>query len=64
MLIRASLPSGWVLADDSARRTLTHGGREVEIITYSGAPRWVGRITLQNLEYDYSLVINSVPLSP
>jgi hypothetical protein len=63
-VIRAALPSGWVLADDGTRRTLTHGRRDVEIIGYSGAPRWEGRITLRNLEYDYSLVINSVVSSP
>jgi hypothetical protein len=62
--IRASLPAGWALTDDGTRRTLANNGRDVEIITYSGAPRWLGRITLQNLEYDYSLVINSVVESP
>ncbi len=62
--IRAALPAGWALADDGTRRTLTNSGREVEIIAYSGTPRWVGRITLRNLEYDYSLVINSVVDSP
>jgi hypothetical protein len=62
--IRAALPSGWVLADSGSSRTLTHGGREVEIISFSGSPRWIGRITLRNIEYDYSLVINSVLSSP
>ncbi len=62
--IRAALPSGWALADDGTRRTLTNSGREVEVIAYSGTPRWVGRITLRNSEYDYSLVINSVVDSP
>jgi hypothetical protein len=63
-VIRAALPSGWVLADSGSSRTLTHGGREVEVITFSGSPRWIGRITLRNIEYDYSLVINSILSSP
>jgi hypothetical protein len=63
-VIRAALPSGWALADSDSSRTLTHGGREAEIISYAGSPRWIGRITLRNIEYDYSLVINSILSSP
>lgn len=63
-VIRASLPAGLVLTDDGTRRVLASNGREAEIITYSGTPRWAGLITLRNLEYDYSLVINSVVSSP
>jgi len=62
--VRSSLPSGWVLAEDSARRVLTHNGREMETVTYSGPTRWEGRITLQNVAYDYALVIQSVVTAP
>ena len=62
--VQSALPAGWVVRDDGTRRTLARDGRDIVVITYEGAPHWQGRLTLQNLRYNYRLVIRSVLTPP
>jgi hypothetical protein len=43
------------------RRTLWLDETPVMIIDYSGEPRWLGQIAINNLRYQYRLIILSVP---
>lgn len=62
--VRAALPAGWTLTDEGQRRTLSHDAQDVAVIAYDGVPRWQGRITLENRQYAYRLVIRSVAAEP
>lgn len=62
--IRAALPAGWSLADDTTERVLSQHGRIVASIRYTANPRWQGRIELNNQQYGYRLTILSQPNDP
>jgi hypothetical protein len=55
------LPAGWRIEEMGRRRTLWLDETPVMIIDYSGEPRWLGRIAINNLRYQYRLIIFSVP---
>jgi|GEM_PF-75475 hypothetical protein len=59
--VRAALPSGWSLRDAPNARTLLKGADEITNITYDTMPRWKGKVTLQNHQFGYRLVITTVP---
>jgi hypothetical protein len=62
--IRLALPVGWSIQESERRRTLLLNDVPVLLIDYSGEPRWLGRIAINNLRYQYRLVILSVPAGP
>ena len=62
--VRAALPGGWDLRDEGTHRSLAQNGRDVVVITYEGSPHWQGSLTLENLRYNYRLVIRSVVTAP
>ena len=62
--VQSALPAGWVVRDDGTSRTLAQDGRDIVVITYEGASHWQGRLTMQNLRYNYRLVIRSVLTPP
>ena len=57
--LRPALPAGWRIEEDGARRILLADDLAVTEIDYEGAPRWNGRIVLNNLRYRYRLTIQS-----
>jgi hypothetical protein len=59
--IARALPAGWHIEDAGLRRTLWFGGAPVMVVDYSGEPRWLGQIIVNNMRYQYRLVILSVP---
>jgi hypothetical protein len=59
--IKQALPEGWRIEEMGRRRTLWLAETPVMMIDYSGEPRWLGRITINNLRYQYRLIIFSVP---
>ena len=59
--IKQALPAGWRIEEMGRRRTLWLDETPVMIIDYSGEPRWLGRIAINNLRYQYRLIIFSVP---
>ena len=59
--LRQALPSGWRIEENGTRRILLAGELPVTEIDYSGAPRWNGKIVVNNLRYRYRLTIQSVP---
>jgi Protein of unknown function (DUF3261) len=62
--IQRALPVGWTIQESNRRRTLLLDDAPVLVIDYSGEPRWLGRIAVNNLRYQYRLVIFSVPAGP
>jgi hypothetical protein len=62
--IRKALPAGWRIEEVGRRRTLWLDETPVMLIEYSGEPRWLGRIAINNLRYQYRLIILSVPAGP
>jgi hypothetical protein len=63
-VIEKALPAGWSIAEDGRRRTLRLLDEPVLVINYSGEPRWIGKIELTNLRYQYRLTIQSVSNTP
>ena len=59
-IIAAALPAGWRIEENGLRRILRQGGQPVSEIDYSGTPRWLGTIVMNNLRYRYRLTIQSV----
>jgi hypothetical protein len=59
--IKQALPAGWRIEEMDRRRTLWLDETPVMMIDYSGEPRWLGRIAINNLRYQYRLIIFSVP---
>jgi hypothetical protein len=59
--IEAALPAGWRIEEHGRRRALLLNDTPVVLIDYSGEPRWLGRIAINNLRYQYRLLIFSVP---
>jgi hypothetical protein len=59
--IKKALPAGWRIEEADRRRTLWSGETPVMLIEYSGEPRWLGRIAIDNLRFQYRLIILSVP---
>ena len=59
--IERALPAGWRIEELGRRRTLWLNDTPVMMIDYSGEPRWLGRIAVNNLRYQYRLIILSVP---
>jgi hypothetical protein len=57
--VRAALPAGWQVEEQGLRRTLSLNGETVMVINYSGMPRWIGKLVLDNLRYQYRLTIES-----
>ncbi len=62
--VRAALPAGWVLTDSDTLRTLSKDGTPQITIGYDAVPHWASRVIMQNLRYDYRLVIRSVAAEP
>jgi hypothetical protein len=62
--IAPALPAGWRIEEGDRRRALLLNDTPVVLIDYSGEPRWLGRIAINNLRYQYRLVIFSVPAGP
>lgn len=62
--IRQALPAGWSIEENGRRRTLLLDGMPVMVIDYSDEPRWIGKIELANLRYQYRLTIQSVSSGP
>lgn len=58
--IAAALPAGWRIEENGLRRILRQGEQPVSEIDYSGTPRWLGTIVVNNLRYRYRLTIQSV----
>ncbi|HXV49319.1 MAG TPA: DUF3261 domain-containing protein [Candidatus Binatia bacterium] len=58
--IKQALPEGWRIEEMGRRRTLWLDETPVMMIDYSGEPRWLGRITVNNLRYQYRLIIFSI----
>lgn len=58
--IEQALPGGWRIEETGRRRTVWLDGTPVMMIDYSGEPRWLGRITINNMRYQYRLTILSV----
>jgi uncharacterized protein DUF3261 len=59
--IKLALPPGWRIEEVGRRRTLWLEDAPVMTIDYSGEPRWLGKIAINNLRYQYRIVILSVP---
>ena len=59
--IRATLPDGYALRDESLRRILSKGDAEITIINYSDPTRWKGQLTIESKAFRYRLVIRTVP---
>lgn len=59
--VRAALPPGWQVEEQGLRRTLSLNGETIMVVTYSGTPRWSGKLVLENLRYKYRLTIESEP---
>jgi hypothetical protein len=59
--IAQALPVGWGIEEAGRRRTLSFNEVPVMMIDYSGEPRWLGQIAVNNLRYHYRLTILSVP---
>jgi hypothetical protein len=59
--IKKALPAGWRIEEAGRRRTLWLNETPVMLIDYSSEPRWLGRIAVNNLRYQYRLIIISVP---
>lgn len=59
-IIAAALPAGWRIEENGLRRILRQGEQPVSEIDYSGTPRWLGTIVVNNLRYRYRLTIQSV----
>jgi hypothetical protein len=55
------LPAGWRIEEMGRHRTLWVDETPVMKIDYSGEPRWLGRIAINNLRFQYRLIIFSVP---
>ena len=62
--VRAALPSGYTLRDADTMRVLSMGDEEIATINYEGSPRWIGRVTVNNKQFAYRLVIQSVAAEP
>ena len=62
--LRAALPAGWRIEEQGQTRTLMFDDKPVTVITYSGQPRWTGKVELSNLRYRYKLTIQSVVTAP
>jgi Protein of unknown function (DUF3261) len=62
--IKPVLPARWRIEEGDRRRTLLLNDAPVLLIDYSGEPRWLGRIAINNLRYQYRLGIFSVPAGP
>jgi hypothetical protein len=58
--LRPALPAGWRIEENGTRRILLADERPVTAIEYTGAPRWIGKIIVNNLRYRYRLTIESV----
>jgi hypothetical protein len=58
--LRPALPPGWRIEENGTRRILFAGEQPVSDIEYSGAPRWIGKTTVNNLRFSYRLTIQSV----
>lgn len=58
--IKPLLPGGWRIEEKERRRALLLNDVPVLVIDYSGEPRWLGRIAINNLRYQYRLTIFSV----
>ena len=62
--VRAALPTGYALRDTEGQRVLSTGDEEIATITYDGSPRWIGRVTVNNKQFGYRLVIQSALAEP
>jgi len=58
--IRAALPAGWTLDEDTTTRRLAREGQAAIEIRYAGEPHWLGRTEFNNLQQRYRLLIESV----
>jgi hypothetical protein len=63
-VIKNALPSGWSIEEVGQHRTLRLADQPVLVIDYSSEPRWIGKIELTNLRYQYRLTIQSVSSAP
>ena len=65
--IRAVLPAGWTLQEDTGpdlQRTLRLHDEVIAQIDYPDRKRWGGKVVLSNLRYRYRLTIQSVVSAP
>jgi hypothetical protein len=62
--IRQALPIGWSIEESGFRRTLLQDGLAVMVIDYSGLPFWRGKVEVANLQFNYRVIIQSVPNEP
>jgi len=63
-VIRTALPAGWRIEEEGMRRILWANEAAVLEIDYSARPAWTGKVTLNNLRYQYRLTIHSVLNNP
>lgn len=63
-VIANALPAGWSITENGRRRVLRMLDEPITVIEYSGEPRWIGKIELTNLRYQYRLKIESVSSTP
>ena len=62
--IRQALPMGWSIEESGLRRTIFHDGFVIMVIDYSALPLWIGKVEVANLQFDYRIIIESVPNEP
>jgi hypothetical protein len=57
--LRPALPAGWRIEEAGMKRILRSGDQPVAEISYSGEPRWSGKIVVNNLIYRYRLTVQT-----
>lgn len=62
--IARALPDGWSISETGRQRVLRLFDEPIMVIDYSAEPRWIGKIVLTNLRYDYRLTIDSIVSAP
>ncbi|MGC0151709.1 DUF3261 domain-containing protein [Chromobacterium vaccinii] len=60
--LRAALPAGWTLDEESGARVLRQDGEEALRIENQASPAWLGHSELTNRREGYRLSIDSAPL--
>lgn len=61
--IRQALPVGWSIEESGLRRTILQDGLAIMVIDYSGLPLWSGKVEVTNLQFNYRITVQSVPMS-
>jgi hypothetical protein len=61
--IRRALPVGWSIEESGLRRTILHDGLAIVVINYSALPLWSGKVEVTNLQFNYRITVQSIPMS-